>query len=86
MEEKVIHMKIKLFASCREQVGESVIDLQLPEPHTLKTLLKCLIEKYPQLQNGINEVSVAVNRVYVEVNIELKETDEIALLPPMSGG
>ncbi|MFT5214356.1 MAG: molybdopterin converting factor small subunit, partial [Patiriisocius sp.] len=47
-----------------------------------KTVLK---EKYPQLKN-IESYAIAVNEVYAEDALFLKEGDVVAVIPPVSGG
>ena len=49
-----------------------------------QALLAALIEQFPLLQNAV--YAVAVNQTTVQVNTPLSETDEVALLPPYSGG
>jgi MoaE-MoaD fusion protein len=79
---------VKFFASCREQTGgESVSQVEIISGVTTTAdLLTILLQKFPQLGNGIQEVKIAVNRSYIETPQVLKEGDEIALLPPISGG
>jgi molybdopterin converting factor small subunit len=49
-----------------------------------QALLAALTEKFPLLKNAV--YAVAVNQTTVQVNTPLSETDEVALLPPYSGG
>jgi molybdopterin synthase sulfur carrier subunit len=44
-----------------------------------------LIEKYPSFQK-LSSLRIAVNEEYAEDHTEIKETDEIVLIPPVSGG
>lgn len=79
---------MKFFASCREQTGgESVTQVEIISGETTTAdVLDLLLQKYPQLGNGIQEVKIAVNRSYIETPQVLREGDEVALLPPISGG
>ncbi len=53
--------------------------------NTVSDLRKALSAKYPALDK-LNSLFIAVNRAYAEDATTLKETDEIALIPPVSGG
>ena len=77
---------VKFFASCREIVGTSSIDVDLPEASTTLDLLVVLQRRFPNLQNVIDEVSIAVNKKYVKECVTLNFGDEVALIPPISGG
>jgi len=77
---------VKFFASCREQVGATQISIEIANGSDTGALLDLLVIKYPSLKNGINEVSIAVNKQYIREKIELHENDEVALIPPISGG
>ena len=80
-----IDIQVKFFASCRDLVGESAITITA-DISTTSELITLLLAKYPELQNGIGEVSLAVNKQYIDGSCDLKNNDEVALLPPMSGG
>jgi molybdopterin converting factor subunit 1 len=79
---------VKFFASCREQSGETAITIDIePNTTTASDLIQILLERYPLLEAGIREVKIAINRSYVEERSQvLRDGDEIALLPPISGG
>lgn len=80
-------VKVLFFAIARELTGVNSIELELdinPEPST-ESLLTSLLLLYPSL-NTI-KFRFAVNKKYVsESSFLLKEGDEIACLPPISGG
>lgn len=80
-----IDINVKFFASCRDLIGESAITITA-DIQTTTELVTLILEKYPALQNGINEVSLAVNKQYIDGPCDLKNNDEVAFLPPMSGG
>lgn len=52
---------------------------------TVGELRQCLVSKYPQLK-GLRSLFIAVNHTYAEDTLRLTEADEIALIPPVSGG
>jgi molybdopterin converting factor subunit 1 len=80
-----IDIQVKFFASCRDLVGESSIVITADISSTAE-LVALLLDKYPELKHGINEVSVAVNKQYIDGACVLHHNDEVAFLPPMSGG
>ena len=78
-------IKILLFANLREQVGQDEFELELPVGSTILDALAALddLTKTPISQMGF---MVAVNRHYVLRITELNDGDELALIPPVSGG
>lgn len=75
---------IKAFGITKDIVGrrEMVIELQ---GDTVGALRKALKNRYPLLVD-IRSLMIAVNSVYAEDDLLIGETDEIALIPPVSGG
>jgi molybdopterin converting factor small subunit len=75
----VIHLRA--FARYRERLGFQTLDLALPTPPTLAGLLAD-----PRLAGLPAEVLFAVNQAFAGPEAELKDGDEVALMPPVSGG
>lgn len=75
-------MTIKLFGIFAEKIGSRQIDI--PFCNDLETLTQYFSKAYPDLNQF--QFAVAVNREIVHQNCLLKNEDEIALLPPFSGG
>src|SRR5579862_6448798 len=75
----VIH--VQLFASLRERAGRSQVELELPEGARVADAL----ERLGGLTDGISVV-MAVNHEYAEATQMLAAGDEVALIPPVSGG
>lgn len=78
-------VSVLLFGITREIVGSSALTLDLPQTGQVGDLLVNLKEKYPAL-NGLRSLLVAVNGEYAEADQPLRPNDEIALIPPVSGG
>ena len=74
------------FASVRDIVGQREIVLDLPEGTTAAALLRRVILDHPGLAGLGPSLLLAVNREYVEKGRILAEGDEVALIPPVSGG
>jgi molybdopterin synthase catalytic subunit len=77
---------IRLFASFREAVGASAVSLELGEAPRVGELLKKLRASYPRLGPSLDSALVAVNLEYVGPDFQLTEGDEVAIIPPLSGG
>ena len=76
-------IKVRFFARYRELVGKDKIEMEVEEGATVASLKKRLEKEFPEL-GGID--LVAINNEYVEPEYRLREGDEVALLPPLSGG
>jgi len=76
-----MEVSVRLFAALRERAGVSAIDLDLPDGSRVGDAL----EKLANLTGGV-PVVMAVNREYADTNVLLRPGDELALIPPVSGG
>ena len=79
-------VKVLFFARLREVVGSHELSLSLEIPASISQLLDTLEQNYPALKEMRPIIRVGVNQEYVLEDIELKDGDEIALIPPVSGG
>jgi molybdopterin converting factor subunit 1 len=81
-----VYMKVQLllFAQAREIVGDGQIGYEIDEGTVVSGLLKKLMNQFPRLKDL--EMKVAVNSEYVENTHILHDNDEIAIVPPISGG
>jgi molybdopterin converting factor subunit 1 len=77
---------IKLFAILRDKAGKSEVQLQLPDSATIATAAETLATKFPTLLNHLPRVAYALNREYAAKDVLLHDGDELALIPPVSGG
>jgi molybdopterin synthase sulfur carrier subunit len=75
---------IKAFGITKEILGtrEAVVEF---EGGTVGSLREALKKRYPSLLE-IRSLMIAVNSNYAEDNLPIGESDEIALIPPVSGG
>jgi molybdopterin converting factor subunit 1 len=80
-----ISVKIKLFAMCRELIGKDQITLKLKNQMTVGDIRKKILKLCPVL-SGRTQFVVAVNYVIVDEITPISEKDEVAILPPVSGG
>jgi molybdopterin synthase sulfur carrier subunit len=77
-------IKVKLFGITREIVGESTLSIDTSLA-SVDELLAYMKKKYPEMQR-LNSLLVAVNSEYADPGTQLDQADEIALIPPVSGG
>ena len=77
---------VKFFASHREFAGTGEIELELEEQSTISSLLEKLFEQYPGMKKLEEETIVSLNKNYAEPKDILKDGDEVAVFPPVSGG
>ncbi|KAA9327544.1 MoaD/ThiS family protein [Hymenobacter busanensis] len=80
-----MNLSIALFGITREIVGSSVLQLDVPEGQSVDGLLTQLRQHYPAL-GQLSSLAVAVNNEYAEPTDRLHERDDVALIPPVSGG
>ena len=77
---------VRLFAILRERAGVGVVQLQLPESATVQAASQLLAERYPSLADFLPRVAFAANQQYVRTDAPLFDGDELAVIPPVSGG
>ena len=81
-----MHVDVRLFASYREKTGASSITVEVPASATVGCLAEEMVSRYPEIIDDPGRLIVAVNHEYKDHLHCLKEGDEVALIPPVSGG
>ena len=76
---------INLFGITRDIVGSNITEIETNQSADVQAVLGVLKTKYPKLKD-IKSLLVAVNSEYAESDLMVSENDEIALIPPVSGG
>ena len=79
-----MRVRVLLFAALREAVGSGAVELELEPGATAGKALERLRERHPALRG--KTCSLAVNRGYAAAERALADGDELALIPPVSGG
>jgi molybdopterin converting factor subunit 1 len=79
-------IKVRLFANLRELVGEREITITLLGGVTVDHLNNEILKRYPQLESFSNKFVTSVNCKVTTGDTIITSSDEIALLPPVSGG
>lgn len=77
---------VKLFAVLRDAAGVSELSLDVPPGTSAGGAVDMLIAQYPPLRAHAGRAAVAVNLAYAARSVLLHEGDELALIPPVSGG
>ena len=72
-------VSVRLFAGLRERAGASHVDVELPDGATVADLLAAL-------ELGPRSCVAAINREYADAAARIAPGDEVALVPPVSGG
>lgn len=73
-----MRVTVRLFAGLKQRAGSPTVDLELPEPATVADVRTAFDHDAPYI--------VAVNRVYAGDEEPVRAGDELALIPPVSGG
>lgn len=81
-----MRIKLRYFAMAREIIGASVEEVHAADGATAGSVFADLIERVPRLAALRGSVLLMVNQVYVAADHPLSEGDELALIPPVSGG
>ena len=79
-------IRVRLFASFREAVGSGTLAWDAPEGSTVSEIMLALRSQYPRLGPAAQKAMLAVNQEYVGGDLRLHDGDELALIPPVSGG
>jgi len=77
-------MNLKVFGVARDIMGGAEIPL-VDSIQNVGELKALLLNRYPKLKH-LNSLLIAVNQKYASDEVSIAETDEIALIPPVSGG
>ena len=81
-----MHIRVRLFALQRQQLGRREVPLELPEGATIETAWAALAEAHPVLAPARASMRFACNGEYVDPAAALADGDEVALIPPVAGG
>ena len=81
-----MRVTIRLFARLRDLAGSGELVREVPGPATVHTVWTLLANEVPALREHERSLSVAVNAEYSRMAASLRDGDEVAFLPPVSGG
>src|SRR5262245_35869506 len=81
-----MRVKVLLFGQLKDIIGHSEESLELEPGTRLAAVLSHYAERNPKFQGLTKSIACSVNQEYAQATHELKEGDEVGLLPPVSGG
>lgn len=79
-------IKLKFFAILAEKTQTRTVEMDVPPETTIAQLREIVVREYPNLKAVISQCAASVNKTYAQNEVTLKEGDEVAFIPPVSGG
>ena len=81
-----VSIRVLFFGAARDVVNSSSVELSVDSPATVSSAFRNLVEKFAGLERFGRSLLFAVNQEYATSDTMLKENDELAVFPPVSGG
>lgn len=79
-------VKVLLFGAAADRAGTRETELEVGEAATLEELWPLLTDRHPDLSPMRDTLAFAVNGEYARLEDSVSPDDEVAILPPVSGG
>jgi molybdopterin converting factor subunit 1 len=79
-------VRARLFARFRDLLDNEWVDIEAPAPATVADLRQALATRFPDIARLLAQSRVAVNQEFAEDAATVSSADEVALIPPVSGG
>ncbi|MEF8835904.1 MAG: molybdopterin converting factor subunit 1 [Candidatus Thermoplasmatota archaeon] len=77
---------VKFFASARDIVGKKNLEMEIEKDSKVGDVMENLFKEYPELEGMEDQLLISVNKDRTEKDEILKDGDEIAVMPPVTGG
>jgi molybdopterin synthase catalytic subunit len=81
-----MRVRVLFFGVLKDLVGRTGELLELPEGAVVREVLSHYLSEVPRMREAVASIAVAVNQEYAGAETVLRSDDEVALLPPVSGG
>jgi molybdopterin synthase sulfur carrier subunit len=82
-----MRVKVRLFAQLRDLAGSGDLDCTVDAPTpAVEDVWRALVRDHPALASFTRAMSTAVNLEYARLDTPVRDGDEVAFLPPVSGG
>jgi molybdopterin converting factor subunit 1 len=85
-EANVMRINVRFFASLRERLKKSEEVREVPAGATVGTVWELLKQEHPELAAVEKSMAFAVAQEYVDKDHPLQDNNELAFIPPVSGG
>jgi molybdopterin converting factor subunit 1 len=79
-------VRTKFFAAIKDIIGTPEVELELPDGITAGELFQSYCQQHAALSRYANNTMISVNLEFVPPETRLHHGDEIAFIPPVSGG
>jgi molybdopterin converting factor subunit 1 len=79
-------MRVLFFAQLKDVTGSEFLELPSPSPISALQLWEILLGKFPALASYQKTTRLARNWEYADTETQFTDDDEVALIPPVSGG
>ena len=81
-----MRVRVLFFGVLKDLVGRTGESLELPDGAVVREVLSHYLSEVPRMREALASIAVAVNQEYAGAETVLRSDDEVALLPPVSGG
>lgn len=81
-----MRVTVRLFARLRDLAGAGELVRDVPAPATVASVWQALVDEIPPFRDYERTMSVAVNADYAKMSAAVADGDEVAFMPPVSGG
>ena len=79
-------VRVQFYAQLRDLIGIREVDVELAENATVHDLLEEIYSQQPALRPHDKSILIGAGVEFVNRNYKLKESEEIAIMPPVQGG
>lgn len=79
-------VRVRLFAAYRERAGGGQVEVDVPVNATVADVAAALVERYPALRDVLGSGRPVVNQQFVAPDTAVGPADDVAFIPPVSGG
>ena len=81
-----MRVTVRLFARLRDIAGAGDLSREVEVGATVQDVWRALVADFPEMARYESSISSAVNADYARMTVTIADGDEIAFLPPVSGG
>ncbi len=81
-----MRVTVRLFARLRDIAGTGDLSREAPAGATVRDVWRGLVAEFPEMARYESSMSSAVNADYAGMTVPVSDGDEVAFLPPVSGG